>query len=110
LDFNFVYITAGSPEEAERIGAALVEERLVACVNVLDGMRSIYRWRGRIERAEETVLIAKTRRSLVPAIVERVRSLHSYDCPFMVSLPILDGDPSFLAWIEHETRPEPGES
>ena len=100
----FCYITAGSREEALAIGRALVEERLAACANILDGMTSIYHWRGAIEEAKEAVLIVKTRAALVEPLTERVRALHSYDCPCVVALPITDGNPAYLAWIEAETR------
>ncbi len=101
----FVYITAESPEQAERIGRALVEERLAACANILPGMRSIYRWKGSIETAGETVLIAKTRTALTEALAKRVKELHSYEVPCVVVLPVSDGLPEFLRWIDEETVP-----
>ncbi len=97
-----VYMTAASAAEARAIGRALVEARLAACVNVIDGMRSIYRWEGEIQEEGETVLIAKTRRANVDALTEKVRELHSYDCPCVVALPIEGGNPAFLDWIEAE--------
>lgn len=99
----FVYITAASPEQAEAIGRALVTERLAACANILPGMRSIYQWQGAVETAEETVLIAKTRQSLAEALTARVKALHTYDVPCVVTLPITGGHPDFLRWIEDET-------
>ena len=101
----FVYITAESPEQAERIGRALVEERLAACANILPGMRSIYRWKGSVETAGETVLIAKTRTALTEALANRVKELHSYEVPCVVVLPVSDGLPEFLRWIDEETAP-----
>jgi periplasmic divalent cation tolerance protein len=98
------YVTAGSREEALAIGRALVEERLAASVNVLDGTTSIYWWQGKLEQAQEAVLIAKTRAELFPALSARVKQLHSYDCPCVVALPIADGNPDYLAWIVAETR------
>jgi periplasmic divalent cation tolerance protein len=70
----------------------------------MDGVASIYHWQGAIEEAREAVLIVKTRAALVGPLTERVRSLHSYDCPAVVALPIVDGSPSYLAWIDAETR------
>jgi len=99
----FCYMTAGSREEAVRIARALVDERLAACANVLDGMTSVYRWQGRIEEDAETVLIAKTRDDLVGRLVERVKALHSYDCPCVVALPVAGGNHDFIAWIGAET-------
>ena len=102
-----VYITAASPDEAETIGRALVTERLAACANILPGMRSIYRWKGAVETAAETVLIAKTRLDLADALTARVKELHSYDVPCVVVLPIAAGLPEFLHWIDDETAPLP---
>lgn len=102
-DRRLVYITTDDEEEARRIGRALVDERLAACTNALPGMRSCYRWQDRIEEGHECVLIAKTRAPLVDRLVARVRELHSYTVPCVVSLPIEDGNPAFLAWIGAET-------
>lgn len=102
-----VYITAASPDEAETIGRALVAERLAACANILPGMRSVYRWKGVVETAAETVLIAKTRLELADALTARVKELHSYDVPCVVVLPIAAGLPEFLRWIDDETAPLP---
>ena len=98
-DFCFVYMTAGSPEEARMIGEVLVAERLAACVNLIGGMTSIYRWQGEIERSEEVVMIAKTGRDRVEALTDRVIRLHSYDCPCIVVLPVEGGNRAFLGWI-----------
>lgn len=104
MNLNLIYITVGSQEEARAIGRALVESRLAACVNLIDRMSSMYWWNGQVQEDQEVVLIAKTRESLVGALIEKVRALHSYECPCVVSLPILDGNPPYLAWLEHETR------
>ncbi len=101
---NFVYMTAGSKAEAQKIAKALVEYRLAACVNILENMQSIYRWEEEIQEDTEVVLIAKTTESLVSELIEKVKSLHSYDCPCIVSLPILDGYPPFLNWIHDEVK------
>lgn len=97
------YVTAASREDALRIARTLVEERLAACGNVLDGMTSVYRWQGAIETASEAVLVIKTRSELIPRVIERVRELHAYECPCVVSWPIVDGNPDYLQWIVDET-------
>lgn len=102
----FVYVTAPDAETARRIGRTLVELRLAACANILDGMRSVYRWQGKIQEDGEAVLIAKTREDLVPALTEKVRALHSYECPCIVALPVTGGSQSFLDWIDGETEPQ----
>lgn len=104
MDFVLAYITAGSREEALHIGRALVEERLAACANVLDGMTSVYRWNGAVEEAPEAVLIAKTRAALFDRLAERVRALHSYDTPCVVEIKLGRGNPGFLGWLEAETE------
>jgi len=104
MNFRLIYITAGSIEEARRIGKTLVEERLAACANLVDGMRSFYWWEGKVQEDQEVILIAKTRSDLVPAVVERVKALHSYECPCVLALPIDGGNPGFLDWIDQETR------
>ena len=101
---NFIYMTAGTMEEAVAIGKELVKERLAACVNILDNMTSMYWWEGEIQDDKEVVLIAKTKESLVPELIERVKSMHSYSVPCIVSLPILDGNRPFLDWVVQETR------
>jgi periplasmic divalent cation tolerance protein len=104
MTVNFVYITVGNTDEAKKIGKALVSYRLAACVNIIDNMYSMYRWEGEIQNDKEVVLIAKTMESLVPALIDKVKSMHSYDCPCIVSLPILDGNKAFLEWIAEQTK------
>ncbi|MCP4668301.1 MAG: divalent-cation tolerance protein CutA [Deltaproteobacteria bacterium] len=101
---SLIYITAGSHEEAAAIAKELVSKRLAACANIMDNMHAIYWWDGKIQDDKEVVLIAKTKESLVPRLIEKVKSLHSYDCPCVVSLPIVDGNKAFLDWIVDETE------
>lgn len=98
-----IYTTFATAEEAERIGSTLVEERLAACVNVLAPITSIYVWQGKRERATETPMLIKTRASLSDAVVARVRVLHSYDNPAILTLPVSGGSGDFLAWIAAQT-------
>ena len=94
-----VLVTASSPEEAWRIAQALVDERLAACVNVLPGVRPVYRWQGQMVTAGETLLIVKTTRDVLQALTARVRALHSYTVPEVVAVPIVDGSPPYLDWL-----------
>jgi periplasmic divalent cation tolerance protein len=103
----FVYATAADAAEAERIGRAVVAERLAACANVLPGMRSIYWWQGKMEEGAEAVLILKTTRERLAALIARVKALHSYDCPCIEALEVAGGNPDFLAWVEAETKAAP---
>ena len=103
MENRFVYMTAGSREEAAAIGRRLVQERLAACVNILTPMQSIYRWEGKIEESVEAVMIAKTTAGCLERLVSRVQQLHSYDCPCIVAWKITAGNPAFLDWIAEET-------
>lgn len=103
MEKRLVYMTAGSLAEARAIGRLLVSNRLAACVNILDHMRSLYRWEGEVKEDEEVVIIAKTRASLIPRVIERVTSIHAYECPCVLSLAVSEGNKPFLDWIEAET-------
>lgn len=103
---TLVYMTCGSTEEAEKIGRALVEKRLAACINMFDGMRSLYWWEGKVEQGSEVVLLAKTTANLVDELTEEVKRLHEYDVPCVVTLPITGGNADFLRWIHEETQSE----
>jgi periplasmic divalent cation tolerance protein len=99
----FVYITASSRQEALSIGRAVVGERLAACANVLDGMTSVYWWQQSLQEDGEASLILKTRSDLIERLTARVKQLHSYDCPCVVAMPIVAGNPAYLDWIAGET-------
>ncbi|MCB9989241.1 MAG: divalent-cation tolerance protein CutA [Rhodospirillales bacterium] len=98
-----VYITVPTAEEGERITRLLLERRLVACVNMMAPHKSMYWWQGKIDQAEEIVIIAKTRAALFDDVKTAVCEMHSYECPCIVALPITDGHAPFLTWIEQET-------
>ena len=102
----FVYVTAKDRAQALAIGRSLVEERLVACVNVLDHVRSLYWWAGKVQEEDEALFVAKTRSELVEKVVARVKELHSYQVPCVVALPVAAGNPDFLDWITAETGPQ----
>ena len=102
-----VYITASDKDEAVGIGKALVEERLAACANVIDGVRSLYWWDGEVQDDPEVVVILKSRTELMGALTSRVKELHSYDVPCVVSWPILDGNADYLSWLDAETDTTP---
>jgi periplasmic divalent cation tolerance protein len=86
-------------DEAARIGKTLVQERLAACVNIIDGMRSLYEWGGSLQDDREVVMIVKTRSGRVAELTEAVKAIHSYDCPCIVELPVSGGNSAFLDWI-----------
>lgn len=99
-----IYIITKDKQEAEKIGHYLVKQRLVACVNIFDHINSMYWWKNKIEESQESLLIAKTKFSLVKKIIKEVKSLHSYSCPCIIALPIVDGNSDYLEWIKNETK------
>jgi periplasmic divalent cation tolerance protein len=101
-----VLATCAGEEEAVGIARRLVEKRLAACVNVVAGARSIYRWRGAVEEASEWLLIIKSRRSLAAAVAAEIEALHSYEVPEVLALSVVDGSEKYLAWMEQELAPE----
>jgi periplasmic divalent cation tolerance protein len=103
-DAVVVLVTAGSREEAGRIGTALVTERLAACVNLIGPIHSIYRWQGSIEEAEEWQLVVKARAADLSALEARVKALHSYEVPEILALPVYGGSAAYLAWLDEATK------
>ncbi len=99
-----ILITTGSEEEAVRIAEGLLDERLIACANLIQPIRSLYRWQGRVCDDREVLLLCKSRRALFGEVRERVCALHSYDLPEIVAMPLVEGNPPYLQWIEDETR------
>ncbi len=90
--------------QARRIAKALVEERLAACVNVVPGVTSIYRWKGKVEAASEVLLVIKSRAALAKRLATRVQALHTYSVPEVVTLPIVSGSAAYLRWVRESTR------
>jgi periplasmic divalent cation tolerance protein len=115
MNYQFIYITTKNKEEARKIGRELVEKKLAACVNIIDNMNSIYWWetplnkkdltgQGKIQDDNEAVLIAKTKESLAEELIKKVKETHSYDCPCIVGLPIVNGNEDYLKWIGENTK------
>lgn len=101
-DKIIVFSTCGSAEEAERIARALVSKRLAACVNLLPQVRSIYRWKGAVEDAQETLLVIKSSRALFDDLRAEIEKLHSYEVAEVIALPIVDGSEAYLEWLGRE--------
>lgn len=104
----WVYVTAADAEEARRIGRALVEERLAACVNLLPRHTAIYRWEGEVQEDPEAAFLAKTTAARFEALRARIRALHSYSVPCILAVPAATGDAEFLDWIRSETAAPAG--
>ena len=91
-----------SEEQAHKLARHLVDLRVAACVNILPGARSVYRWKGQVENAEEWLLVIKSRRDLFNALREALVKLHSYEAPEVIALPVVDGSAEYLAWLDRE--------
>ena len=101
---SIIYVTVGDRKEADLIASKIVEERLASSVNIVDSVRSYYWWSSDVQQREEFLLIAKTRTTGVDAAIERIRAIHSYECPCIVSWPIDKGNKDYLEWIGRETE------
>jgi periplasmic divalent cation tolerance protein len=102
-EYVVVLVTASSEKEAETIAEDLVGSRMVACANLIFGIRSIYRWKGEVQKENEVLLVMKGRSDGFSRIEKRVRELHSYDVPEVIALPVLKGSPPYLEWLGEET-------
>jgi periplasmic divalent cation tolerance protein len=101
-DVRTVLLTAPDPETGERLGRALVEERLAACASVVPGVVSVFRWQGEVQREEEALVIVKTVAEQVEAVRARVVALHPYDVPEVLVLPVDEGHEPYLRWVREE--------
>ena len=98
------FVTCSNVREAKRLADTLVKERLAACVNIVPGVTSVYSWQGKIRQDREALLIIKSKTALSRRLTARVRKLHSYDCPEVVTLRIASGNPDYLRWVRESTR------
>ena len=101
-----IFITAGTGEEAHKVGQALLEHRVAACVNIAPNITSIFWWQDKLETDQEHLLIVKTRSSNVEEVVRLVKEIHSNEVPEVIALPIIDGNQEYLEWIGEETKPQ----
>lgn len=106
MECVLAYVTVPDMETARRIGRAVVERRLAACVNILPSMESMYWWNAEVQSGSEVVLLAKTTRASFAALTECAAGLHPYEVPCVVGVPLVDGHEPFLRWICEETAPE----
>jgi len=99
-----IFVTVGTREEAEVIADVLLEQQKAACVNIIPAIDSHFRWEDKLKAEQEALLIIKTRASLVGEVTNLVKTVHSYDVPEVIALPIIGGNPEYLAWIDGETE------
>ncbi len=102
---SVVYITAPNKDEAVSISRTLLHARLIACANITQEVTSLYHWMGEIEHNVEAVIVAKTQTALVSQVIEKVKSVHSYDTPAITSWEIGEANPDYIQWVIHETTP-----
>ena len=100
-----VFTTVGSHQDAERIATELIDARLAACVQVLGPITSTYRWEGAIETSQEWLCLIKSRQALYPELEKAIRQIHPYQVPEILALPVVAGNPAYLAWLEAEAKP-----
>ena len=98
--YMVVFITAKDRAEAKTISDQLLEKKLIACANIVEGVESVFRWKGKIDQAKETLIILKSKQSLFKEIVKTVKAHHSYEVPEIIALPIVEGNPDYLKWID----------
>lgn len=99
-----VLITTKDSDEADKIAVTLTQEKLIACANIIKGIQSVFWWEGKVNYSDETLMIIKTQNHLFNKIVEKVKSLHSYSVPEVIALPVIDGNPDYLKWINESVR------
>ena len=99
-----IFITTANKEESKKIAVALLEAKLAACVNIVDKVRSMFWWKGRIDSSEENLLIVKTAKSKLVKVIKTVKSLHSYTVPEVIALPVSGGNKDYLSWIDESVR------
>jgi periplasmic divalent cation tolerance protein len=98
-----VFVTAKDVGEAQKISQRLLEEKLAACVNIVKDVQSFFWWDGKIDQAQEALLVIKSKRALFPKIIKAVKAAHSYSVPEIIALPIIDGSKDYLQWIKETT-------
>ena len=102
--YIIIFVAASNKKEAEKIAKGLLENKLAACVNILDKVKSIFWWQGKIDQAQEALLIIKSRKEKLPKIIKTVKSLHSYEVPEIIALPIIHGERNYLRWLDDSLR------
>ena len=104
MEFIVIYCTVPNKKEGKEIAKKLVERKLVACVNIIDNVESVFSWDGEMSEAKEAMMIIKTKKDLFDKVQFIIQELHSYNVPEIIALPILLAEDTYLKWVEHETR------
>lgn len=101
-DMRLLYVVTKNKKEAQLIARNLVDQNFVACANLIDSISSVYRWKGDIVEDQETLLILKTKKTNVEQIIDKIKQLHSYECPAIITLPVEGGFEPYLQWIDEQ--------
>ncbi len=104
MEFIVIYCTVPNKKEGKEIAKALIKYKLVACVNIIDKIESVFSWDGQLQEEKEALMIIKTKKELFDNVNKVIQKLHSYNVPEVIAIPIIDADETYLKWIEHETR------
>jgi periplasmic divalent cation tolerance protein len=107
-NYTVVFVTCKDDVQARQIGESLLNKKFIACVNIIKGVTSLFWWEGKIDQAEETLLVLKTEARLVAQIIREVKALHSYSVPEIIALPIIGGSSDYLKWMSKEVKTSPG--
>lgn len=99
-----IFSTTANKKEADHISGELIKNRLAACVNIIENVHSLFWWQGKIDSAKEALLVIKTRKTLANRVIKKIKSLHSYEVPEIIALPIVSGNKKYLEWIGESTR------
>ena len=102
-----IFITCASDEEAHKISSRLISKKLAACANIIHGINSLFRWQGKVDSAKESLLIIKSRKDKISSIIREVKSLHSYEVPEIIALPIIGGSKDYLKWLDDSITGSP---
>ena len=99
-----IFVTAKDYDQATKISQSLVDQKLIACANIISGVKSLFWWEGKVDEANEVLLILKTKKSLFKKIEKAVKALHSYEVPEIIALPIIEGHKPYLKWVNESTK------
>jgi len=103
IQYIFILVTSKDKKEAVKIAQALLESKLIACANIINGVQSLFRWQGKIDSSKEVLLVLKTKKILFKKVQAKVKTLHSYQTPEIIALPIVNGSEDYLNWISSNT-------
>ena len=103
MEYIVVFVTVSNDDEGQKIAHNLLQNKLIACANVISGIKSMFWWQGKIDESNEVLLVLKTQKKLFSKVAKAVKALHSYDVPEIIALPVVEGEEAYLKWLASET-------